>query len=387
MTDSPTGLLTAYDLTVGVVVNVDEAIYMISPVDSPMITGVNADGLSIVTMEGGLDQIEFSWFDEEILTPRSLVSATIATTDAYITVTVGERTKFSTGDLLRLVKSTASEYVRVTAYGATADTLIVTRGFDGTTATNFATNDKVRGVGTALPEGSDPERARAKDRDKRTNNTQIFGPTAVHMSRTDQRIRRYGVGTGEFAKQTFNRINEIVIAREYAALYGRRYNSTDSKIRTTGGAFSYVTSNVDSASTILSVLAIQALQQKAYLKGMPFDTLACNPAALLDLNDIENTSRVRTTDVDTQRGRKRVTIVTTEYGDVTIARNRWMEPQDALGFNRQNFKRRVMDPMQIERLAKTGDSDKVQIVCEEGWQWKGQSHMGKFSALGYTTTE
>lgn len=380
------GMVTAYDLQTNIVVNIDEAIYMVSPVDSPMITGVNADGLSIVTMEGGLDQIEFSWFDEEILTPRSLIAATLATTDTYMVITSGERNKFSTGDLLRLVKSGAAEYVRVTGYGSTADSLLITRGFDSTTATNFASGDKVRGVGTALPEGSDPEKARSKDRDKRTNNTQIFGPTLVHMSRTEQKLRKYGV-SNEFAKQTFNRIQEILIAREYAGLYGRRYNSSDSKVRTTGGAFQYVTSNVDSTSTQLTVLTLQALQQKAYLKGKPFDILAANPAALLDLNDIANTNIVRTTQVETMRGRRRVTVVVTEFGDTTIARNRWMEPSDALGFSRENMKRKVLDPLQAERLAKTGDSDKVQLVCEEGWQVKGQQHMGKFTALGYTTTE
>lgn len=380
------GMVTAYDLTVGVVVNIDEAIYMISPVDSPMISGVNADGLSLVPSEGGLDQIEFSWFDEEILTPRSLIAATVATTDTYITVTSGEQTKFSSGDLLRLIKSGYAEYVRVTAYGTTADTLVVTRGFDGTTARNFAVDDKVRGVGTALPEGSDPERARAKDRSKRTNNTQIFGPTLVHMSRTEQRLRKYGV-SNEFSKQSMNRVTELNIAREYALLYGRKYNSSDSKIRTTGGAFSFVTSNTDTTSTQLTVLTLQSMQQKAYLKGQPFDTLAVNPAALLDLNDIANTNIVRTSQVETMRGRRRVTVVVTEFGDTTIARNRWMEPSDGLGFSRGNIKRRVMDPLQIERLAKTGDSDKVQIVCEEGLEVKGQQHMAYFSALAYTTTE
>ena len=46
-----------------------------------------------------------------------------------------------------------------------------------------------------------------------------------------------------------------------------------------------------------------------------------------------------------------------------------------------------MQPLVVEALAKTGDSDKVQIVCEEGLQVKGQQHMARFTNLdSYTDT-
>jgi hypothetical protein len=46
-----------------------------------------------------------------------------------------------------------------------------------------------------------------------------------------------------------------------------------------------------------------------------------------------------------------------------------------------------MQPLVVEPLAKTGDSDKVQIVCEEGLQIKGEAHMARFTNLtGYTDT-
>ena len=54
---------------------------------------------------------------------------------------------------------------------------------------------------------------------------------------------------------------------------------------------------------------------------------------------------------------------------------------------KENFQRRVIQPLVVEALAKTGDSDKVQIVCEEGLQVKGESHMARFTNLtGYTDT-
>ena len=382
MATAVSGVATAYDLTTEVMVDISEAIYMSSPMDLPMLTGQGADGLSVIGSRP-TTQISFSWQAEEILLPRSTLDAALTTGDTFILVQSGDRINFSTGDLLRIVKAAgASEYVRVTGYGTTADTLTVTRGFDGTTATTHADDARVVGLGTALAEGSDPEAARALDRDKFSNNTQIFGPTSVHMSATEQVVRKYGV-PNEFNRQLFHRTVENGIAREQAFLYGRKYNSTTSKIRTTGGLVQWITSNVDSTTSILTVAAIGALQQLAYNRGGMFDRLMVNPAALEDVNDTDNTTKVRTDVVDSRRGRRRVSVAMTEHGDITIVRNRWLETMDAIGFTRDGVNRRILRPLVMQRLAKTGDSDKAQIVCEEGLEVVGQEHMARFSGLEY----
>jgi hypothetical protein len=383
----PAGIMTAYDLTNGVIINMDTSIYLVSPLDSPMITGMGADGLSLIG-SNGVDQIEFSWQDEEILTPRSQLGANATTGDAFIVVATGDRLKFSTGDLLRIVKAAgASEIVRVTGYSQTTDdALLVTRGWDTTSPTNHTSGAAIRSLGILLPEGSAPEAGRSKDRDIRSNYTQIHGPEKVSASRTQQKIRRYGVAN-DFSHQAMRRVQELTIRREYAALYGLKFNSSDAKLRTSGGAFYFVGSaNENSTDTQLTVLTIAAAQQVAYNKGKPFDRLMCNPVALTDLNDINNTNIVRVTNVDSKRGRTPVTVVTTEHGDTTIARNRWIEPMDALGFNRENIVRRVFDLLQMEALAKVGDSREVMFVLEEGYQVKGPQHMFKFTNLGYTNT-
>lgn len=377
----PTGLTSAYDLTVGVIVNMDPALYMLDPVDTPLLNGFGADGLPVLG-SAPVDQIEFAWQDDEILTPRSTLNGAITTGDTVLTVAAGDRTKFSTGDAVRVMKAAASEVMRVTGYGVTAATLLVTRALAGT-ATNYASGADLLVVGTALAEGSDPEDPRVIDRTKNTNVTQIFGPTAVLMSRTAQKVPRYGV-PNEFTHQLMKRIQENAIAREQAFLYGLRFNSTTTEIRTTGGVDFFITTNEDSTSTQLTVLKIQERQQKCYNFGGSPDQLWANPASLVDLNDIANTSIVRTELVDTARGRRRVQVVWTEHGPVTIVRNRWIAPIHSFLVKRENIRRRIIDPLLMERLAKTGDSDKVQIVCEEGLQVKGQQHMAKFSALGYS---
>lgn len=377
----PTGRATAYDLTVGVVVNMDEAIYMLSPQDTPMLTGLGSDGLTMIG-QSPVDEIQFDWMTDSILTPRSTLGGAATTGDAVLTVASGDRTKFSTGDIVTVGKQNAVEQIRVTGYSSGADVLNVTRAWAGT-ATNYASGAIVVGIGTALAEGSDPEAARTVDRVQVSNVTQIFGPTKVDLSRTEQQVRKYGVGN-EFTHQLTGRMTENAISREQTFLYGARVNSTSLKVRTTGGLRYFITTNVDTSATSLTVATITTKQQTGYNAGGFADVVMANPVAIADLNAAADTLVVRTTIDDPKRGRTRVTFVDTEFGSVLLARNRWCLPMDAFGISRENVIRRVMQPLIFERLAKTGDSDQGQIVCEEGLEVKGEQHLFRFNNLAYT---
>lgn len=378
----PTGTATTFDLAVGIKLDFDEAIYMVSPVDAPLLTGLMADGLAILPVGDPATATKVEWLDEEILTPRSTLAAAMTTAEAVLTVASGHRTRFSTGDVLRVAKAAAVELLRVTGYGTTTDTLLVTRGYEGTTAVNYVTSTVVAGVGTALAEGSDPENARTADRTARYNYTQIFGPTSIKMSRTEQIVAKYGV-SNEFAHQAHNRVAENVIAREQAYLYGRRTISTTTKIRTMGGLDYFITTNLNTTSTQLTETTIQSASQLAYAQGGVPDLIIANPASLGDLNALTDTGRVRVEMTSGARGRHRVMSVETEYGTVTVARDRWVFPSDAFGVNRAGLARRIMTRLIFEKLAKTGDSDHGQIVCEESFEVKGEQHMWRMNGLTY----
>jgi hypothetical protein len=109
-----------------------------------------------------------------------------------------------------------------------------------------------------------------------------------------------------------------------------------------------------------------------------------NPASLVDLNDTANTAIVRSDFMDPRRGRMAVTTVFTEFGPLTAVRNRWMAGFDAFLWNREQVRRRPLRPFQFEPLAKTGDSVKGQIVCEEALEVKGEEHCARFNSLTYT---
>lgn len=369
--------ITSFDLTVGVIVDMDEAIYELSPIDSPMINGVDADG-TLILPSRPVGQTLFNWMDDEILTPRSTLAANVVTADTVITVASGHRVRFSTGDVLFFGEQN-EERMRVTGYGTTTDTLLVSRSFGDDAATTHDTSDYVYQVGLSLDEGADPENSRATDRTDNSNRTQIFGPTKVKMSRTEQLVRKYGI-SNEFAHQLAQRTKENVISREQAFLYSELTNDTTNKRRTTDGLWRRITTNT-STSTELTVANVQGLQQTIYDQGGDPSVLMANPKSLSNLNSVTDTNIVRVTNVDSMRGRRRVTLVVTEFGDVSVVRNRWINPQHAFLLKPGNIVRRVMTPLRAVSLAKTGDSDSMMIVAEEGLEIKGEEHMGRFTTL------
>lgn len=377
-----TGMQDTYDLTVGVKVNMDEAIYMLSPLDTPMLNGVDADGLSVISSLP-TDQKRVDFMHDEILTPRCTLSAVVATGDVVLTLTAADILRFSTGDLLRIAKAgvASPEILRVTGY--TGVTLNVTRAYTGGgAATNYANGATVVGIANALPEGSNPEAARARDRVGYFNVTSIFGPTTVDMSGTEMVISKYGVSS-EFAHQLWARTHEQAILREQAYLYSVRTDDSATSIRSMGGLDYMISTQVDSTSTQLTIATLTAQQQAGFNRGGVFDRVMANPLSLVDLNLIEDVNRVRQTFDDPRRGRMPVMEVSTEFGISLVVRNRWVLPYNAFCFSRENVVRRPLRPVTVERLAKTGDSERTQVVCEESIEIKGQEHCAKFNNLTY----
>lgn len=377
------GQVGSYDLQIGLKVNMDDVIYVLSPMDTPLAGGIAADGLSVLSTFP-VDEIQYTWMEEQILTPRSTLNGAVVTADVFITMATGTRTNFQTGDILVIVKNTgAGESMRVTGYGATADTLTVTRAYTGA-ATTYASASVVIGVGLALPEGNAPENARSKDRSTAFNYTQIFGPYKVSMSRTEQQVAKYGVAN-EFSHQLFNRTQEAFIGREQAFLLGVRVNDAGNKWRSMGGIDSFIPAGTtDAASTQITVATLESLLQKNFNNGGMPDRLLVNPGQLTDLNASTDTQRVRQDVNDPLRGRMHTLTVATEYGVMPVVRNRWVPGPFAWAIKRDSVVRRILQPLILVPLAKTGDRDEMMLVMEEGLEVKGASHMSRFTNLGYT---
>lgn len=364
----------SYDLQVETKINIDELIYILTPEDLPLLSGIGSDGLGVIG-KAPVDNTVFYWMEEDVPLPRATSAEALDTSETGIDVVAGDAVKFAVGDAIRI----DDEIMLVTDINTSTEVLTVTRGALGSTAATHVTASEIIGLGTVLAEG-DIGNANFQGRDKYSNYTQIFSKKLT-VSRTEQSIPKYGV-PNELNKQMRNAMLHCNVGIEQAALYGIKYEDSATRVRSTGGLNSFITTNVDSSSSWLTVTAIQAQQQAAYDNGGMFEFIAARPAHFQALNNIMGSERVQTVTVDdARRGRRRTSVVMTEFGEVTLVRNRYVRKTDAFCYNRDNFVQRVFQPLVAQRLAKTNDTDSFMMVGECGFQVKGQDHMAKFTAL------
>lgn len=370
----PTGTITTYDLTEGVIVDIDPLIRLLDPVDVPLQNGAGSNGRSVLST-GSMFEKKKEWQDETILIPRSTVAATATTGGGVLTVASGHQLRFSTGDALLI----GAEQVRVTAYGNTADTLLISRGYASTSADTIANGADIVNLGAQLAEGSDPQNARSLDWANRYNLSQIFGPTAVTVSGTENVIRKYGLVGTQFDKQAANRMAEEAIKLEQALIYGKRYDDASGKIREMGGMNYFITTNVDSATTEVGSTKLLDMLQTIYsLGGNPnralVGALQKRRISAIDEGDI------RLGRQDNGRGQM-VDYFESDFSRLDIVLHRRVRSTDAFIFSREQAEILTLRPWQFEMLGKTGDSLKGQIVGEKSLKFEAERWAGKFTAL------
>lgn len=369
----------SYDLQVETKINIDELIYTLSPLDLPLLTGVGGTGNPIIP-RSPVDTTTFYWLEDEVPLPTGTIGTALLTGVTSLVLTAGQGYRFHIGDAIRVL----AETMFITGVNADATTLTVTRGAANSTgtATTIPVGTEVVGVGTVLAEGT-LGLSNYTGRTKYSNVTQIFSST-VQVSRTEQRIPKYGV-PNELNRQMANSMHSVWQTVEQAAVYGKNFELTASKLRQTGGLDSFITTNIDSTNTWITLGRLEAMQQLAFNRGGMFTTLIGKPQIFGALNNLTGSERISTVTIDdSRRGRSTARTVMTEFGEVELYRSRWIRNNEAYCYNPENFIMRQFQPMVTERLAKTDDTDKYMMVTECGFEVKGQAHMGKFTALDST---
>lgn len=368
-----TGATTTYDLTAGIKLDIEDLIHQLDPSDVPLLGGAGADPSQSLPKESCFEK-KVSWLDEELLTPRGTLGGAATTGDTELTLTAGDRVKFQTNDLLLI----DDEYVRITGYSSGANIINVSRNYSGGAA-GHSSGATVVGVGSTLQEGSDPPTARYLDRNERYNLTEIFGPTKVEVTESDQAVAKYGVAS-EFDHQVANRVKEQGVAVEQALIYGVRADSSGGKFRSMGGFLYWISTNVNTTTTSFSESAELAQLQALYEAGGVPDTLLVGPKQKRVASAWTSSTSVETMRSDRTRGNI-VNVFESDFGTIMIKLNRWMRVEDAINFERAQASIATLRPMSFEMLAKTGDARKGQIVCEKTLRFRRQAHAGRFSAL------
>ena len=368
------GTFQTYDLNVGIKLDVENLIRLIDPFDVPLQGGYGADGLTALSHDS-VFETKFQWLDENLLTPKTTAAATAGTTATYFTLASGTGINFQTGDLIQV----DGEQAQITGYGVTADTLVVTRGFNSTVAVTVATGDTIIGIGSVLAEGSDPPNARSKDRANRQNYTQIFGPVAVQVSGTEQVVQKYGLTGTEFDHQLALRVKEVNIQYELALINGIASAGSGTVGRTMGGLNSFITTNADTTSTAFTDSVLLTQLAACFNAGGRPDRLVTGSKAKYGLSGV-NSSEIRYAQDTTARGQK-VDIYVSDFGVTSLVMNRWCLVSQAFLFARDQATCSTLRPTQFEMLAKTGDSMKGQVVQEKSLKFRVQSHAAKWTGL------
>lgn len=376
----PQGTVTTYDLTTGVIVDMENLIHGLDPYDVPLLGSYSADGRTAIA-KGTCFEKKVEWLDETLLTPRSTFNLTITTGTTAFTVPSADANKFGVGDVILA----DAEYVRVTAVASNGTDLTVTRGFNSSTAVNHTSGVVAVGIGTSLAEGSDPGTARSVDRSARYNMTQIFGPHAIQVSATEDIVKKYGLpgGSGEFNYQAGQRAKEIGVSIEQAILYGTRAEDTGNEWRTMGGLAYYITTNHDSSTTTLTEAKVLDQLQNIFNAGGTADRIVLGAAQKRVFGTFGTPlsgANVNLSRTDTGRGVV-VDSYNSDFGQCMVLLDRWVRASDLFIFNRDQVELDTLRPLSFQMLAKTGDSIKGQMVAEKTLKVRREKHAAKFSAL------
>lgn len=377
-----TGMNTTVNFDVGLIVDMRPLLRLLDPTETPLQTGVGADGLTALGM-GPAFQVEPQWQDDTILTPVSTLSANVATTGVTtVSIQAAERLGFSVGDYIRV----NDEFMLIDAIPATPTTdLTVTRGYRGSTAATHSSGAKVLNNGQALPEGSDPEASKSREWNQRSNLTQIFMPPQVSVSGTQQVVQRYGLtGTSMFDYQLAKRFIESNLQVENALIYSKRDNTGG--VRTMDGMISWISTNVDSSTATLNQATntdaptdfLVNLQNCADVGGRPDRTL-------LNFTNKRHVSAWDASDIrlgraDNVRGQT-VDFFDSDFGRITFVSYRWLDISDVITFSREQATILTLRPWQFSMLPKTGDSVKGFMVCEKSLQFEAERWATRFSNL------
>lgn len=354
-----TVLNATYNTSVGVRIDMDEMVDILTPDDVPLQSLIGSTPTSSIKVE---------WMEEDLL-PQSVTASSVSGAGPW-DVTVADASEIRPGDLL--YKDGAAYTVQYNVTAVNYDTNVITMaGFAGN-STAPAANDVLNIIGQYRDEGSDPEAPRSVERVAKYNYTQ-FGQEAVQVTRTQRKRAMYGQ-TDPYDHETMKKFRELNIRFERSLVNGVRTLSLDQKKRFMGGLFYYISTNTASGTAANVKASINSLMRKAYEQGGTPRTLMVSPAVKAAIsNNIEATRQVMRPETT---GGYVIDRVTTDFGDVNITVNRHFPKTKGILLSTEYLTRRVYDGYAHEMLAKTGDAEKGHIVGEFSLEVKNEKAFG-----------
>ena len=364
------GLRGTYESTVGVKLDVEDMIHMISPFEVPFLGTYGADRGSVLGRDT-TTSTKVEWLEDELVPGSDALSGAATTGDTFIVV--DNRDYFKVNDLIRV----DDEFMRVTAAGTTAGSLEVERSWGSPAAASHADNATVLILGTLPAEGADPVSGVNFDRVQPFNYTQIY-QDEVEVTRSEEKEAKYGVRS-ESSYQIAKRLKENAIKLERNLILGTREQDTTGRRRSHGGLDYYITTGVDSTTTAIAEAALLDQLQNSFDRGGMIDLLAVGGTQKRNISAF-NSSDIRLSRDENVRGAV-VDWYDSDFGRIYIVLNRWVPLRFAFGLEKQYIDMVWFDPFFVEMLAKTGDRQQWELIGEVTMRVRNEKAHFKFTAL------
>jgi len=362
------GTRKTYDSTVGVKLDMEDAIHLISPFDVPFLGTYGAEGGSALSSEDTSSK-KVEWIEDELVPSSDTVNETFSDSDTTLTVDNGGY--FKANDLIRI----GDELLVVSA--VSGNDLTVSRGYGDSSAAAAADGDKITILGTLPVEGADPVSGVNFQRVSKYNMTQIY-QDELEVTRSEEKAAKYGVSS-EIAYQGGKRLKEAAIKLEQNIILGSRYEDTGAKKRSMGGLDYFITSNVDASTTSLTMTKINDQMQNSFNAGGNVSLLVVGGAQKRVINGFD-ADDIRFSQDENIRGAV-VDFLDTDFGRVYVMLNRWVPSDMLFGLEPQYINLVWFDRWFMEALAKTGDRQQYQLIGECSMKVKNEKAHFKFNAL------
>lgn len=352
-----TSPLTTYSDTTPHKRVITDVISLIDPSDMPMIENLGGlDGASskFRFVNGPGKVVE--WLEDTLIGLTGTLNGSITSTATTITMADGDN--FQEGHILLI----DSEYMWVSSVNNGTEVVTVTRAFQGSSASH-ADSAAVTIVGMARLEGADSDDIAFTDRTTGSNFTQILHQE-IKVSRTQDQIAQYGISE-ESAYQADKAVPSLVRLLERHFFYNTVAKAGSATTpRAMGGYQAFVTTNKVSGSTLAQSQFENAVMSAYTAGGSGPWSAYCAPANLQKVKNFYDSSNFLRVDRTEQTAGMVIERILTPFGEVDLVLDRWAKTTEIPLIDPKHAGFVTLYPFTQEPLAKTGDSEKSEVVGE-----------------------
>jgi hypothetical protein len=318
------------------------------------------------------DVSTYEWLNDTYNDRTDSVATGLASSSTTTTCTITTAALFQPGDVWLF----ESEHVWVSAISGSVIT--ITRGFNGTTKATHANATACTRLLRARVEGDDADDSPSTEVASTTNVTQIFQRT-VNISRSKAKINMYGIANLE-DYEIDKYMDELMMDLARLPYYGGRSAGTENTVARSAGGFNtflttalsnitFATSTGATGGTALALTRdhIDDTLANAHASGGSPDLMLTVAHAQRKINSFYEgfVATERSEQLGGVLIKKLMNPIDGKIIDVVVDRNCVSNQMWLLDTSKISYY--AFDPFFYERLAKTGDAVKGEIIGEYGF--------------------